>query len=268
MISKITGGPTRFLFTEKLLKRYDVKYYACIETGFIQTEEPYWLQEAYSSAITKLDTGLIFRNELLRDKLIKIIYNSFDPDGSFLDFAGGYGIFTRMMRDRGFDFYHYDIYCENLFAEYFSLADVQQKSNFVFVTAFEVFEHLVDPLVEIKRILDFSDTVIFTTELVPQQIEKASDWWYFTPETGQHIAFYTRKSLEFIAAQLNCFFGTDGIQTHIFTKHEGLKNVLDIKKEPFFIRLIRRKLERFEKKQFPARTSLLHKDWQMIKNRL
>jgi hypothetical protein len=268
MISKITGGPTRTLFTEKVLNSYDVKYYECLETGFIQTEHPYWLQEAYSSAITKLDTGLIFRNELLRDKLVKIIQSAFDANRHFLDYAGGYGMFTRMMRDRGFDFYHQDIYCENLFAEYFSLEDAQQKSNFELVTAFEVFEHLVDPFEEIKRILEFGEHLIFTTELVPAGIEKASDWWYFTPETGQHIAFYTEKSLKYIAGKLDCYYGTDHIQTHIFTRDQKLTNVFELKKEPYLIRTMRRKLERFERKLYPRRESLLHQDWQMIKEHL
>jgi hypothetical protein len=268
MISKITGGPTRLLFTEKVLNSHEVKYYECVETGFIQTEDPYWLQEAYSSAITKLDTGLIFRNELLRDKLVKIIPDFFNADRHFLDYAGGYGMFTRMMRDKGFDFYHHDIYCENLFAEYFSLADAPEKLNFELVTAFEVFEHLVDPMEEIKRILEFGDNLIFTTELVPGEIAKASDWWYFTPETGQHIAFYTRKSLDYIADKLGCYYRTDGIQTHIFTRDKKLTEVFEGKQEPYLIRTMRRKLARFERGMYPERKSLLHQDWQTIKNRL
>jgi hypothetical protein len=28
--------------------------------------------------------------------------------GNFLDFGGGYGVFTRWMRDEGYDFFHYD----------------------------------------------------------------------------------------------------------------------------------------------------------------
>jgi 2-polyprenyl-3-methyl-5-hydroxy-6-metoxy-1,4-benzoquinol methylase len=27
---------------------------------------------------------------------------------NFLDFGGGYGVFTRWMRDEGYDFFHYD----------------------------------------------------------------------------------------------------------------------------------------------------------------
>ena len=62
MKSKITGGDTSLLFEKKVLGKFDVKYFRCEDTGFIQTEDPYWLEESYSSAITKLDIGLPYRN--------------------------------------------------------------------------------------------------------------------------------------------------------------------------------------------------------------
>ena len=71
MKSKITGGSTTLLFTAKVLNQYDVKYYRCNDTGFIQTENPYWLPEAYSDAITKLDIGLPYRNIQLTDRVSK-----------------------------------------------------------------------------------------------------------------------------------------------------------------------------------------------------
>ena len=41
--------------------------------------------------------------------------------------------------------------------------------------------------------------LIHTTELLPQQPPRINDWWYYATETGQHIAFYTRESLQVIA---------------------------------------------------------------------
>ncbi|HEY2581400.1 MAG TPA: hypothetical protein VGI43_06320, partial [Mucilaginibacter sp.] len=111
MKSKITGGDTSLLFAKKILNKYDVNYYRCNETGFIQTEAPFWLAEAYSSVITKLDIGLPFRNIYLADRLSKILTTKFDYEGIFLDYAGGYGLFTRLMRDKGFNFYNTDKYC-------------------------------------------------------------------------------------------------------------------------------------------------------------
>ena len=45
-----------------ILNKYNVQYYRCYNCGYICTEEPYWLEEAYSSAIANTDIGLISRN--------------------------------------------------------------------------------------------------------------------------------------------------------------------------------------------------------------
>ncbi|MDB5109105.1 MAG: glycosyl transferase group 1, partial [Mucilaginibacter sp.] len=122
MQSKLTGGDTTLLFTTQILNKYTIKYYRCTQTGFIQTEQPYWLEEAYSSAITKLDIGLPYRNINLSDTISKLLVRDFNYKSNFLDYAGGYGLFTRLMRDKGFNFYNTDKFCKNLFAEYFDLA--------------------------------------------------------------------------------------------------------------------------------------------------
>ena len=36
------------------------------------------------------------------------------------------------------------------------------------VTAFEVFEHLVNPRIDAEDMFSLSDTILFTTELVPE----------------------------------------------------------------------------------------------------
>jgi hypothetical protein len=52
-----------------------------------------------------------------------------------------------------------------------------------------VFEHLADPLGEVKKMLEFSDNILFTTELQPKSYEELKDWWYIMPDLGQHISF-------------------------------------------------------------------------------
>ncbi len=269
MQSKITGGATELLFTTKVLNKYDVQYYRCKDTGFIQTEEPYWLQEAYSSAITKLDIGLISRNEGLRETVIPVINSFFNANGKFLDYAGGYGLFTRQMRDRGYDFYHTDIYCQNIFAEYFDLSDLPSPTKFEMITAIEVFEHLPDPVAELQDISKHSDNILFTTVLQPKETVKAvTDWWYFIPETGQHVALYTEKALTALGAKFGYNFYTDGIGTHLFTKKSFSKNPFEKAKDPFIIRKMRKAVKKYDKEQYPERETLLLTDWAAIKERL
>ena len=278
MVSKITGGQTELAFTTKLLTKYEVKFFRCKDTGFIQTEEPYWLDEAYSSAITKLDVGLVMRNQNLTNAVTPILLRYFNHNGRFLDYAGGYGLFTRMMRDKGLNFYHTDPYCQNLFAEFHDLNSLENTSGFEVVTAFEVLEHLPNPLPEIEKLFSLSNNLLFSTELVPEGMSKLEDWWYVSPETGQHVSFYTSKSLQYIAAQFGKFYYTDGQWLHLFTGLELPQNPFhqigsDKKREPFFIRKMRKLLRRHDEKMaaknpISKKESLLGDDTTEIKKKI
>lgn len=267
MKSKITGGNTSLLFTTKVLNKYNVNYYRCKETGFIQTEDAFWLKEAYSSVITKLDIGLPYRNIFLSDRVSKLIATGFDCKGMFLDYAGGYGLFTRLMRDKGFNFYTTDKYCQNLFAEHFDLTDLPD-TNFELVSAFEVFEHLTNPFEEIKDILKFSNNLLFTTELQPEKLDEIENWWYLAPETGQHIAFYNEKSLAYIAKQLAYNFYTDGKFLHLFSKKLYNKDILNPVRDNFLMRKVKKIIKNAEIKKYGKMESLLLNDFQFIKGKL
>ena len=214
---KICSGNAELYSVKKVLGKYDVKYYQCIVCRFIQTEDSYWLNEAYDNAITKLDIGLVYRNEYLAPVVSTIIKLFYSSNAKFVDYGGGYGLFVRMMRDRGFDFYRQDIYCENLFAKHFDLSDLPVNSKFDMLTAFEVFEHLSDPIPEIEKMLSFSDTILFTTELQPADKNALNNWWYFTPETGQHVSLYSLQSLQKLAEKFNMHLLSHG-HLHLLSK--------------------------------------------------
>jgi len=197
-----------------VLNKYVVTYYYCSRCGFIQTEEPYWLSESYSKPISKSDTGIIMRNFANAENLL--LFLKFVSKGVYLDFGGGHGILTRIMRDYGFDFYHYDKYAENIFAIGF---EGNLDKNYKVITAFENFEHFVNPLNEIERLIDISDTLYFTTLLLPTPPPLTKNWWYYAPGDGQHIAFYSRKTLEYIARKCNMFLLSNNWDTHILSKN-------------------------------------------------
>lgn len=221
MNCKVCRGSTENIFTTLVLTKYDVQYYQCTNCEFIQTEDPYWLNEAYESAITKLDIGLVSRNIHFSD-IVKGFFDKgiFDDRGVFLDYAGGYGLFVRMMRDLGLNFFRQDSYCENIFAKHFDIEDLPKDKIFDVLTAFEVFEHLVDPREELQKMLKLSDTVIFSTLLQPGNNLTPDSWWYFTPQTGQHIALYSKDSLRFLAKEFDLNFYSNGVNLHIFSKKE------------------------------------------------
>jgi hypothetical protein len=179
--------------------------------------DPIWLGEAYAEPINRSDTGYVWRNLWARDKMRECIELNLNADGIFLDYAAGYGLFVRLMRDAGYDFRWSDLYCQNLFVRGFE-APEPLTGPFEAVTALEVFEHLTNPTKEIKKLSAITSCLVFSTQLVPEPAPKLENWWYYGLEHGQHIAFYTRESLEVLAKQFGYEFATDGAGLHVFSR--------------------------------------------------
>lgn len=180
----------------EILRKYSVTYFRCVACGFVQTEFPYWLEEAYSSAISRMDTGILYRN-LLNQRLTTAVLNLLYPKAKrLLDFGAGHGIFVRLMRDGGFNFFWHDLHASNDYARGF---EQKEDQTYDFLTSFEVLEHLVDPIADISKMMSRSPNVFVSTELLPNPTPKVSDWWYYIPASGQHVSFYTPEALRSIA---------------------------------------------------------------------
>lgn len=259
---RICGARSRFLFKGKILEKYDVSYFKCEHCCFIQTEEPYWINEAYNSPIANLDIGYVSRNLANRNIVSSFLNknNCFDKSSIYLDYGGGYGLFVRLMRDLGFNFYRQDIYCENLFAVYFDTVNIIEKTKFEMLTCFEVFEHLIDPIGEVNQMLNYSDSIFFSTALLPSyDLKSTDDWWYFAPETGQHVAFYTKKSLQILSEKFGLNFYTDDHSIHLMTSKFLNENCL--RKSPI-LRIYEKMNSLFKKDN----SSLLKSDFLYIKS--
>ena len=167
----------------------------------MQTEKPFWLDEAYSSAISDLDTGLVSRNLLTSMLLSTLLHIFFPGNGKYVDVGGGYGLLTRLMRDNGFDFHWEDQYCKNVFANGFEATAELVSVNAI--CAFEVLEHIHDPKKFIKNYFDLYRTrTLFFSTLIFQDKPPPVDWWYYSFATGQHISFYQKKTLDYLAYKL------------------------------------------------------------------
>lgn len=208
-----------------VLRRHAVEYFRCVACGFIQTQEPTWLDEAYDEVIAAGDIGLVGRNLFLSGITHSVLSLCLQPNGRFLDFGGGYGLFVRLMRDRGFDFRWEDPFCKNLFVRGF---EVRADERFDAVTAFEVFEHLPNPVRAVEEMVARADSIFFSTELQPPGPPKPSEWWYYALESGQHLALYTQEALVQLGAKFGMRLLTNGRNLHLFTKR---------KVSPFWFRL-------------------------------
>ncbi|QQS36348.1 MAG: class I SAM-dependent methyltransferase [Ignavibacteriales bacterium] len=203
------------VFYAEVLKKHKVEFFQCSTCRFVFTERAYWLKEAYESTINLTDTGIIERNLYFSRVTSALIFFLFNKKLSFVDYAGGYGIFTRLMRDIGFDYFWMDPYCDNLTARGFEYKQEELK-QIELLTAFEVFEHLQDPVKEISSMLKISKNIFFSTQLVSDPPPTPDGWWYYGLEHGQHISFYSLKSLETIAKNFGLnFYSFKGL--HLMT---------------------------------------------------
>lgn len=193
LVCRLCGAEAPPLFEKTLLGRLRAGYFQCGTCGLTQTEEPSWLEEAYASPIAAADTGILARNLGARKLVASFLHLMGVRDGVGLDYAGGYGIFVRLMRDAGFSFYWSDPYATNLFARGFEWGPERGAPRVV--TAFEVMEHWVRPLAEFRTVAALGpEWIITSTELHPGS-SPSPDWHYLVPESGQHVAFYRPDTL-------------------------------------------------------------------------
>jgi hypothetical protein len=212
----ICNAETEGFGSMQVLGRHWAVYQRCPQCTFIYVNEPCWLEEAYARPITCSDVGMVDRNLRFAKTTRVLIECLFGRNGRFLDFGGGSGLFTRLMRDAGYEFFWYDRHCQNLYADGFA-ADLNSGERYELLTAAEVFEHFPDPLASVREMAGLSPNILFTTQLLPDPPPTLGTWWYYGAEHGQHISFFTRKTLQIIADKLDLHYATNGHNLHLFS---------------------------------------------------
>jgi Methyltransferase domain len=191
---RLCGGRLLDRFKLKVLRKYDVQYYECKTCHSLQTEKPYWLDEAYNQTLSSLDTGAAQRN-LLNLGACYAISKLFKVRNA-IDFGGGDGILCRLMRDQGINCFVKDKYAQPTYAQGFTEPDFTKPD---LVVAFEVLEHFSNPMTDLDELFSLDPNILLVTTAIYTNEEK--DWWYLAPEGGQHVFFYSRNSLDLIAVK-------------------------------------------------------------------
>jgi len=210
---RVCADQARFLWRAAPLG-HQVGYYECGSCGYIQTEQPFWLDEAYASPINLTDTGILGRNKDCMERVLITLWLLKARQGRVIDLAGGFGILVRMLRDVGVDARWSDKYAQNLVAKGFE----DDGGHAVLATSFESFEHFIDPVQEMSAMLSRADSLLISTQLAPVPTPPPSAWWYYGLEHGQHIGFFRRQTLEYLASRLNVRVLSDGESFHLFTR--------------------------------------------------
>ena len=212
----ICQSPTIELGQKIILKKYSVIYLKCTSCDHIQSERPYWVQEAYANLSFKRDTGMASRSIASSQMTTALAYYfKFSDQDVCVDEGAGTGLHVRLSRDNGLNMFYKDPYSKNIFADGFEYnEDIHKEVKLV--TAYEVLEHLINPLEELKIILKSNPDFFLASTCLSD--EKDIDWWYILPD-GQHVNLYSQKSLQLLAKSCNYNLTSDS-DLHIFSKRD------------------------------------------------
>lgn len=192
---RLCDGALAFRFSRHVLNKHDVAYYQCGQCQSLQTELPYWLDEAYvENNLSNLDTGAAQRNlqNLAACWSIAKLLGVRDV----LDVGGGDGLLCRLLRDHELNCFVRDRYARPTYAQGFQNPDFAKPE---LIVAFEVLEHYPQPRSDLQELFEQQPkAVVASTGIYSNQNE---DWWYLAPESGQHVFFYSRMALEQVAQQ-------------------------------------------------------------------
>ncbi|MFM7135855.1 MAG: methyltransferase domain-containing protein [Planctomycetota bacterium] len=247
----LCGESSVVSFRAFVLRKYDVAYGLCEACGLLATEPPHWLDEAYRSPIGVADTGLVARNLANASLAASVCRLLGVANGTLVDVAGGYGLFTRLMRDSGFDCYTHDPLCTNVHALGFE-PPAGCRSEMIF--AFEAIEHIRTPL-------EFLENAFRTygcrTALVSTQtfsgFPPPQTWWYYSFDGGQHVMLYQPRSVGVLAEKLKCRCYSLSPAHHLITDrtlHAATKLVLRSSVLRRFYSAIHRRLVPLQSKTF------------------
>lgn len=127
-----------------------------------------------------------------------------------LDYGGGNGLLSDLLRDSGWDSTSYDPFVNRE-------VNAAELGQFDLITVFEVFEHVPDAAQLARALVSLAkeDAVIVFSTLISEGNlvrNRRIDWWYASPRNG-HISLFTRKSLQYLATREQLGFASfhDGL---------------------------------------------------------
>jgi hypothetical protein len=139
---RLCGNLAHFSFQKKIISKHDINYFHCQTCGALQTEEPYWLDEAYQPINEQLDTGQFIRclhNAAFLDAVTSQLNLSNEP---LIDYGCGSGLTARILRDVGINAYGYDTYSTPRLLMGFQTETLEGAS---IINLCEVAEHFHNP---------------------------------------------------------------------------------------------------------------------------
>lgn len=186
-----------------------VEYRICIACGhafapaFRSWTPADFRREIYNEQYTLVDPDWTGARARENAQFLIGVFGRHGPAASHLDYGGGDGSLSRLLREAGWRSASHDPFVD-------AGAGPDEPGGFAFITCFEVLEHVADPQ-ELMRDLAarlapqgllMASTLLSDGELQPG---RAPDWWYAAPRNG-HISLFSSRSLRALAQRqgFNC----------------------------------------------------------------
>lgn len=187
-------------------------YYArCGRCGFTFAPGMYaWSLEEFSRRVyndeyVKVDPDYVSARPASNARQLVAMLSTRAGEIRHLDYGGGEGLLSEMLRDAGWNSRSYDPFVDG--------SDLPgEQGSFDLVTAFEVFEHVPDVRAlasTIAGLLKPDGAVLFTTLVSEGELsaERRITWWYASPRNG-HISLFTRDALYYVADRVGLSFAS------------------------------------------------------------
>ena len=180
-----------------------IYYSLCDKCGFCFAPEMYeWTldefeQRVYNDQYVDVDPDYVHKRPSLSAGALVEMFGKSGMGISHLDYGGGHGLLSDLMRDSGWKSASYDPFVDRAMR-------VDQLGKYDLITAFEVFEHVPDVkrlANELSMLLVPEGIVLFSTLLSDGHIQRQQrlSWWYASPRNG-HISLFSANSLQTFAA--------------------------------------------------------------------
>lgn len=178
-------------------KQFQIIYLRCKSCGFIYEGSKYHISFEEERKIYE------YHNNNIEDEgyvaMFEKFINSFEPyvvGRQLLDFGSGpEPVFSELMKRKGYDVTMFDLHYHN--------DDSYLQKKYDVITSTEVFEHLQNPMGELKKLvslLNNSGILAIMTQFSKDD-EHFLNWWYRRDET--HISFFNERTFKYIANHFN-----------------------------------------------------------------
>jgi SAM-dependent methyltransferase len=178
-----------------------VYYHRCDGCGLIFTNAfDHWSKADYLQHIYNDDYVLVDPDYIdVRPEGNAVFILDFIRKGhalTCLDYGGGNGKLTALLREGGVDAHTWDPMDE--------AGNAPPSGSFDFISAFEVLEHTPEPVATVEQalgLLNERGVLLFSTLTIDHVPPRGMDNWYIAPRNG-HITLYTKRSLQTMFAAL------------------------------------------------------------------